>query len=436
MATRPARLSRSFFFAGFSSFSPILRTHTTKNPDSERRIWAYPEPYADIMRGVYHLRYALLPYIYTEAHRTYDTGVAFLHPLYYDWPDANEAYTSKNEYAFGVGMILSPVVTPADKITGLAGESVWLPPGDWIEWQTGTHFRGPATVQRNFSISQIPVYVRAGAIVPEAPPMQYSNQKPLDPLIVNILPLENGQKSTYTLYEDAGDSTGYQRGEDAHTLIGAVEDVDVLNVDIAAVKGTYQGMPAARAYEIRLAADWPPALVMANGRTLNYAPQKGAPGWRFEGNTLTTVITVASTPVNQPITIRVARVSKLFSRRAELNGFAGLMTRLREAYDQLNQTWPLAWSPDELIDAMQTGDRLSYFPQQAGEQIAHYHNVLPKALAMVREFEKPPSPAVIGALAKKFNVDPNSEAAQKKVAEFKDRVTRANAALADLPNTQ
>ena len=85
---------------------------------------------------------------------------------------------------------------------------------------------------------------------------------------------------------------------------------------------------------------------------------------------------------------------------------------------------------------MQTGDRLSYFPQQAGEQLTHYREVLPKAMAKVKELEKPPSQAVIGALAKKFNVDPNSEAAQKKVAEFKDRVTRANAALADLPNTQ
>ena len=113
----------------FGAFSPILRTHTTKNPDAERRIWAYPEPYSGIMRDVYHLRYALLPYIYTEARRTYDTGVAFLHPLYYDWPEANEAYTNKNEYVFGDRMIVSPVVAPGDKITGLASESVWLPRG-------------------------------------------------------------------------------------------------------------------------------------------------------------------------------------------------------------------------------------------------------------------------------------------------------------------
>ena len=99
--------------------------------------------------------------------------------------------------------------------------------------------------------------------------MQYSNQKPLDPLIVNVFPLAEGQTSTYTLYEDAGDSRAYQQDADARTEIRAIEDADVLLVDIAAAKGTYQGMPAARAYEIRLPGDWPPGLVMVNGRTLN-----------------------------------------------------------------------------------------------------------------------------------------------------------------------
>ncbi|MGB8769753.1 MAG: TIM-barrel domain-containing protein [Candidatus Korobacteraceae bacterium] len=418
----------------FGAFSPILRTHTTKNPDAERRIWAYPEPYSDIMRGIYHLRYALLPYVYTEGRRTYDTGVAFLHPLYYDWPEANEAYTSKNEYVFGADMIVSPVVAPGDKITGLAGESVWLPSGDWVEWETGTPFHGPTTVHRNFSISQIPVYVRAGAIVPEAPPMQYSNQKPLDPLIVNVFPLADGQSSSYTLYEDAGDSRAYQHDVDARTDLRAAEKGNELTVEIAAANGTYKGMPSARAYEIRLPGDWPPASVEANGRTLNYAAQKGTPGWRFEGNTLTTVINVTSSPVNQPVTVRVTRSAALFSRRRELDGFAGAMTRLREAYDALNQTWPIAWSPDELIDAMQTGDRLSYFPQQAGEQLTHYREVLPKAAAKVKQLEKPPSQAEVEALAKRFKVDPNSDLVKKKIADSRRRVARAEAALADVRN--
>ena len=419
----------------FGAFSPILRTHTTKNPDSERRIWAYPEPYSDIMRSIYHLRYALLPYIYTEARHTYDTGVAFLHPLYYDWPDAAEAYANKNEYVFGSAMIVDPVVAPGDNITGLAAKTVWLPSGDWFEWQTGTRLHGPAMVQRSFSISQIPVYVRDGAIVPEAPPMQYSNQKPLDPLIVNVFPLADGQSSTYTLYEDAGDSPAYQRGEAARTELRAAQKGNELTIEIAAAQGTYKGMPAARAYEIRLPGDWPPeALDIARPSTSAVDPE--ALPWRYEGNTLTTVILVPRTNVTAPIKIRVFRSAGLLSRRAELNGFAGAMTRLREAYDALNQTWPIAWSPDELIDAMQTGDRLGYFPQQAGEQLAHYREVLPKAVAKVKELERPPSQAEVAALAKRFKVDPNSELVQKKVADFKNQVARAEAALADIPGPQ
>ncbi len=124
----------------FGAFSPILRTHTTKNPDAERRIWAYPEPYSSVLRSTFQLRYAMQPYLYTEARRTYDTGVAFLRPLYYDWPEEDAAYTSKGEYVFGDQMLAAPVTAPADKVTGLATEKVWLPEGDWIEWPTGKHF--------------------------------------------------------------------------------------------------------------------------------------------------------------------------------------------------------------------------------------------------------------------------------------------------------
>jgi alpha-glucosidase (family GH31 glycosyl hydrolase) len=418
----------------FGAFSPILRTHTTKNPDSERRIWAYPEPYSDIMRSTFHLRYALLPYIYTEARRTYDTGVAFLHPLYYDWPEADDAYTNKNEYVFGQQMIVNPVVAPGDQVTGLVNESVWLPPGEWIEWPTGAQIKGPATVKRNFSIRQTPVYVRAGAIVPEAPPMQYSNQKPLDPLVVNVFPLADGQSSRYTLYEDAGDSRAYQHNEAVRTELSSSEKGSELTIVIAAAKGSYKGMPTARAYEVRLPDDWPPASVTVNGRALSYSPHEGATGWRFEGNTLTTIISVPKTSVAQTVTIRVTRSADLFARRADLNGFAGAMTRLREAYDALNQTWPIAWSPDELIDVMQAGDRLTYYPEQAGEQLTHYRAVLPQAIAKVNELAKPPSQKDIETLAKRFHVEPNSEEAQKKVTDYRDRVARALAALADVAN--
>jgi alpha-glucosidase (family GH31 glycosyl hydrolase) len=371
----------------FGAFAPVLRTHTTKNPEAERRIWAYPEPYSSIMRSTFDLRYSLVPYIYTEARRTYDTGVAFLRPLYYNWPEASQAYDSKNEYQFGQEMLVAPVVTPVDKVSQLATESIWLPKGKWIEWETGRHFMGPIRVERKFSISQIPVYVPDGAIIPMAPPMSYTGQKPVDPLILTVFPQDPGSSSQYTVYEDASHNRAYQENQATWTTIHANENDGDLMVTIDPVRGSYPEMLPARGYELRLPGDWPPNSVTANGTALNTTIAKGTPGWRFEGNTLTTIITVPSAPTSQPMVIHVKRAMELIQRRAELDGFAGNMTRLRQVYDTLNQTFPLAWSPDSLVDLMQTGDRLSYHPETVSDELTHFHAELPKAIADVTKMK-------------------------------------------------
>jgi alpha-glucosidase (family GH31 glycosyl hydrolase) len=372
----------------FGVFSPILRTHTTKNPDSERRIWAYPEPYSSVLRSSFQLRYALQPYIYTEARRTYDTGVAFLRPLYYDFPEASEAYANKDEYLFGDQMLAAPVVAPSDKTSGLASQRVWLPQGEWIEWPTGKHFSGPATVDRSFSIEQTPVYLKAGAIVPMQPPMRYTGEKPVDPLIVNVWPLAPGSSSSYSLYEDSGIATEYQRGVFARTPIKASQTSDTLRVEIGPVVGSYPGMQKTRGYSLQLPADWPPASVTVNGVAVKQAGSAVKGGWSFEGNTLSTVIPIASQAVASKLTIEVRRAAGLTARRNELDGFAGAMTRLRATYDALNGMWPAAAPPDALIDAMQSGDRLGYHPERATEELAHFHQILPNAQASVAQLTK------------------------------------------------
>jgi alpha-glucosidase (family GH31 glycosyl hydrolase) len=370
----------------FGAFSPILRTHTTKNPESERRVWAYPEPYSSILRSAFQLRYALQPYIYTEARRTYDTGVAFFRPLYYDWPEQDAAYSSKGEYLFGDQMLVAPVVAPADKVSGLATESVWLPQGEWIEWPTGKHFTGPVTVERNFSIDQIPVYVKAGAIVPMEPPMLYTGQKPVDPLIVNIWPLKPGSSSSYSVYEDSGVSVEYQHGVFTRIPIKAAQTGDTLKVEIGPVQGSFPGMLARRAYELRLPADWPPASVTVNGAAVKFAASSSVKnGWSFEGNTLTTVIPVPSTVVATKVTIEVRRAPGMTARRGELDGFAGEMTRLRGVYDAMGETEPAGDPTDTVVDALQSGDRLGYDPGNAAAEIAYFHDVLPKAKASVAD---------------------------------------------------
>ena len=379
-AVEPELLTR---WVQFGAFSPILRTHTTKNPESERRIWAYPEPYSSVLRSTFQLRYALEPYLYTEARRTYDTGVAFFRPLYYDWPEQAAAYDSKGEYLFGDQMLAAPITAPADKVSGLATEKVWLPKGEWIEWPTGKHFTGPAAIERSFSIEQTPVYLRAGAIVPMQPPMRYTGEKPVDPLIVNVWPLTPGQTSTYSVYEDSGVAVEYQHGVFARTPIKAAQTGDKLRVEIGPVEGSYPGMLQRRGYELRLPADWPPASVTVNGVTVKQAGPKDKGGWSFEGGTLTTVIPVPSFGVASKVTIEVRRADGLTARRNELDGFAGAMTRLRGVYDSMRGTWPVSDAPDVLIDAMQAGDRLSYHPESAQEEIAHFHKVTPEAQAAV-----------------------------------------------------
>ncbi len=372
----------------FGIFSPILRTHTTKNPDSERRIWAYPEPYSEVMRNAYQMREAMQPYLYTEARRTYDSGVAFFRPLYYDWPEEDAAYTSKNEYQFGDQMIVSPVTAPADKISGLTTEQVWLPKGDWIERPTGRHFAGPTTVERSFTIDQIPVYLRAGAIVPMQPAMLHTGEKPVDPLIVNVWPLKPGASSSYSVYEDSGVSVEYQKGVYAHTPIKATENGDTLRVEIGPVEGSFPGMLKRRGFEVRLPADWPPASVTVNGKTVSFAEPGEPGGWTFEGNTLTTVIPVPAGSVAAKVVVEVKRANGRVAQRGELDGFAGAMTRLRGVEDALQQTGPVAGPSIALRDALQTGDLISYYPERIDGALKHFHEQVTKANADVAQLDK------------------------------------------------
>jgi alpha-glucosidase (family GH31 glycosyl hydrolase) len=411
-------------------FSPILRTHTTKNPEAERRIWAYPEPYSDLMRDCFKRRYAMQPYIYTEARKTHDTGLAFLHPLYYDWPEAPEAYTAKNEYMFGESILADPITQPVSKDSQLATISVWLPPGDWIEWDSGATFRGPLTVQRGFSLGQIPLYVKAGSIIPMQPPTTHTGEKPLDPLILTVFPLKDGQTSEYRLYQDSGDTPGYQNGETAWTPIQASlsKDGTALNITISSIQGSYKGMQFDRAYEVRLPGGWPPSSVSVNGKSLVYEKRKGDPGWRFDGNTLTTIVSTPRFGVGDAVTITVKTGLEMARSVLLLDGFAGKMTRLRESYDILNANWPGGWSPDSLVGAMQTGDRLTYHPNIAFAELGALEqklSALPGAIEAMRTTESSPEFAKNGS-------DSSPDQPNARLAAYNNAIATAMAHIADI----
>jgi alpha-glucosidase len=164
---------------------------------------------------------------------------------------------------------------------------------------------------------------------------------------------------------------------------------------------------------------------------VNFTKDKDAAGWRFEGNTLTTVINVPASPVSSGVQIVVGRAAELRARQAELDDFAGVMTRLREAYDTLNQNWPLGWSPDELVDAMQTGDRLSYHPENAGEQLARLGNLLPKVIASVADLSNQSSEKQRQVVIRKLSKEYKSNEVKGVAARFQNNLARAKATLAD-----
>ena len=361
----------------FGILSPIFRTHTTKNPKAERRIWAYPVEYFQPMRAAIQLRYALVPYIYTAARQAYDTGVPLVRPMYYAHPQEDAAYAFPEQYMFGDDLLASPVVAPMSPDTLLAHKAVWLPEGEWFEWFTGARLAGNRVVERDFAIDEIPLFARAGAIIPMQPKRNRVDEHPVDPLILTLFP---GADGSTRVYEDAGNSQTYQAGDVAWTRIVQTRSPHAVRLEVSATEGAYSGMPLQRGYEIRLPGVLPPTRVTQDGRRLPFEPNEGVPGWRYDGDRLMTVVTLPQRPVDRATTVTVELPD---DDPSLLDGVPGTLRRLRTAMDILNTVWPDDWSPEALIDLVQTGNRITLDPASAARELTALRDRLPAALELV-----------------------------------------------------
>ena len=194
----------------YGVFSPILRLHATKNPFHERRPWAYDaETHAQASRAL-RLRHALIPYLYTAAWKNNVEGILPIRPMYHLYPEENDAYHCPNEYTFGSELIAVPFTTPTDENTRLSRQPVWLPEGDWFDFFNGDHYQGGGWHAIYGDLGRIPVFAKAGAIVPMGPDATWGGISLPDTLIINIYP---GADNTYQLYEDDGESQNYKAGE-------------------------------------------------------------------------------------------------------------------------------------------------------------------------------------------------------------------------------
>lgn len=344
----------------YGTFSPILRTHGTKRPETERRIWTYEHKYFVQMRKAIQLRYTLLPYIYTASHNTYETGISICLPLYYKHPEIQEAYHFNNEYYFGSDMIVSPVADSIDSGNMLANQSVWLPEGEWFDYFTGEQLVGGKVFDRNYSLAQIPVFIKAGSIIPMYPAMSNTQHLP-DTLILTVTPGANG---SMLFYDDAGNDKEYTRGVNAIIKAEQTTVDNFVNIKVRKPEGVYQ--THVKSYRIDICNALPPNIAIMNGKKL---------AWSYNATDLTTSVYVSSFDKNWDCNISVEFKDKLTHTRALLDGVKGQMQALEEILPKLKEALgavdlcPLSTLINNLS---QTAVRIEYNPENAEKELADF----------------------------------------------------------------
>ncbi len=232
----------------YGVFSPILRLHCTKNPYEDHSPWAFGEDAFQIAKSALQLRHALIPYIYSAAWQFSRGGLALCAPLYHTHPAASEAYQCPSQYWFGDQLLAAPFVRRRDADTGLSWASVWLPPGGWYDFFTGEPFSGGRWQIVYGALDEIPVFAKAGAIVPlTADPQRFGADLP-DHLQVRLFP---GASGAFTLYEDDGVSEAYRQGHFSQIRFSQRWETSRLVFQMDAAEGDTRHLPATRRFDLR-----------------------------------------------------------------------------------------------------------------------------------------------------------------------------------------
>lgn len=277
----------------FGVFCPMMRSH---GADTPREFFWYGkagEPVYDALVDAVKLRYSLLPYIYSTAWEVSHRQSTFMRALYMDFLNDKNTWKIGNEYMFGKAFLVAPVLhaqyTPEQKQNILKENEGWnkttnnqvnlslnvdftqskemevyLPSGNkWYNYWTNENFDGGQKLKIKTSLDRIPLFVRAGSIIPIGPDVQYTNEKKWDNLIINVYP---GADGTFTLYEDEGDNYNYESGAYTEIQMKWNDTKRILTID--ARKGEYNGMLTKRNFTIRT-ADGKEKVITYSGNKIN-----------------------------------------------------------------------------------------------------------------------------------------------------------------------
>ena len=213
------------------AFNPIYRNHAAKGTRF-REPWVDGLEHEAIRRRYIETRYRLLPYIYTGIEETARTGVPLMRPMFLEFPNDADLAVMDTEFMFGRSLLVAPKVWNfMDKY------SVLLPAGDWYDYWSGTKIAGGQSLQVDPQLDTLPVYVRAGSIIPQQPIVQNTEETPRGPLLLRVYP---GPQCQGSLYADDGSTLAYQTSQSMRINFTCEASAGRVNVEISAPVGPYQ----------------------------------------------------------------------------------------------------------------------------------------------------------------------------------------------------
>ena len=335
-------------------FTPIFRTHPSKDSLAERRPWKYADHFF-FLREAYRLRYRLAPYIYTAARQAYDTGVCLCRPMYYDWPEEESAYDAVNQYMFGDDILVAPVTKPADSVTKEAEVEVWLPNGTWYDVSRGELVEGGCKLMRGYTVEETPWFVKAGAVIPMYPDSVNRLGNPgTDDLVLFCAP--GAECWDTSVYEDGGDNADYASNFRRTTIRREGN-----RVVIAPRKG---------AYTLKFPLAAVPTAAKVNGREC---------AWEYDADELAVVVKTPHQDGTHETVVELvysgARLSGVST--AAVNGIKGEYTRIAALTEDFrralaDRSWPKAYAnlPTSWQIIWKTRDAIAAHPAEAEQLLA------------------------------------------------------------------
>ena len=268
-------------------FTPLMRAHSVIN-EKNKEPWEYGDLYTAINRETINLRYRLLPYIYTAMAEASASGIPAMRPLVFEFPEEARFAETADEFMFGPDLLVAPVVAEGD-----LKRSVDFPQGTWYDLFSGDPVEGGNSATVDAPMNRIPVFARAGSVIPTQQAVQYTSQAPVSPLTLCAFPPRAGTESVSPYYEDDGSSFNFARGIYYRRLFHQAGDGRSRTVTLDAVEGGY--IPPPRPVLLRfMGCRTSPSAVRIGDRKLDHVAHLsggGGPEWTYDGPNKSVLVT-------------------------------------------------------------------------------------------------------------------------------------------------